>query len=86
VTHGTLTAYKRHKCRCADCRVANRDYMRAARAKAKNIDAATFQQTRWLLACERNRTTALRRELEAARGIAIYWKARCQKLEASGAA
>lgn len=39
MTHGTLTGYHHHKCRCVECQRAHRDYRRrhAASQSAKGI-------------------------------------------------
>ena len=36
VTHGSITMYKRYRCRCDDCRKANASYERDRRAGAKS--------------------------------------------------
>lgn len=33
IEHGTLTSYTTHKCRCLDCRTANREYHSARRKR-----------------------------------------------------
>jgi hypothetical protein len=37
--HGTIGGYTNHRCRCDDCRVANREYMRSTRARFKLVPA-----------------------------------------------
>jgi hypothetical protein len=34
--HGTVTRYSVHRCRCTKCRKAQREYMRALRAKLRS--------------------------------------------------
>lgn len=38
--HGSLTGYRRWSCRCAECRAANRDAMRAYSARLRQGDGA----------------------------------------------
>jgi hypothetical protein len=35
--HGTYAGYNRHRCRCADCRTANTEYTRSARARLNRV-------------------------------------------------
>lgn len=46
LVHGTTTGYSAHKCRCDDCRAAQRNYMRSLRGSALRVPVAVPARAR----------------------------------------
>lgn len=44
ITHGLITSYAKHKCRCLECRAVAASYRRKRRAEVRRMNAASLDQ------------------------------------------
>lgn len=73
VPHGTRTAYIRHKCRCADCTLANTVYMREYRGCEARPVAQHGTRSKYTAGCRCEPCTRANREYQR-----VYMKLRRQ--------